>query len=58
MMAKKDQEPIPEIDESLLTPAQKKEMHSKQFGIGWYIFFGVMLTLIIACIIVIIALPK
>ena len=28
-MKKKDQDPIPEIDESLLTPEQKEELHRK-----------------------------
>ena len=55
-MKKKDQDPIPEIDESLLTPEQKEELHSKPKIAGYVIFFSVMAVLIAACIIVIYAL--
>ena len=54
---KKETEPMPEIDESLLTPEQKEEMEKEQ-RVPWkfIIFTGVILTLMIACIIVIVAL--
>ena len=55
-MKKKDQEPIPEIDESLLTPEQKEGLHRKPKIAGYVIFFSVMAVLIAACIIVIYAL--
>ena len=55
-MKKKDQELIPEIDESLLTPEQKEELHRKPKIAGYVIFFSVMAALIIASIIVIYAL--
>ena len=55
-MKKKDQDPIPEIDESLLTPEQKEELHHKPKIAGYVIFFSVMAVLIAACIIVIYAL--
>ncbi len=57
-MSKKEKEDIPEIDETLLTPEQKAEMDTKHLTRGWIIFFGVMFALILACIIVIIVLPK
>ena len=55
-MKKKDQDPIPEIDESLWTPGQKEELHRKPKIAGYVIFFSVMAVLIAACIIVIYAL--
>ena len=55
-MKKKDQDPIPEIDESLLTPEHKEELHRKPKIAGYVIFFSVMAVLIAACIIVIYAL--
>lgn len=55
-MKKKDQDPISEIDESLLTPEQKEELHRKPKIAGYMIFFSVMAVLIAACIIVIYAL--
>ncbi len=55
-MKKKDQDPIPEIDESLLTPEQKEELHCKPKIAGYVIFFSVMAVFIAACIIVIYAL--
>lgn len=55
-MKKKDQDPIPEIDESLLTPEQKEELYRKPKIAGYVIFFSVMAVLIAACIIVIYAL--
>ena len=57
-MAKdKNQQPVPEIDESLLTPAQKAEMEAKRLSKGWIIFFAVMLTLILGCVLAIIFIP-
>lgn len=55
-MKKKDQDPISEIDESLLTPEQKEELYRKPKIAGYVIFFSVMAVLIAACIIVIYAL--
>ena len=57
-MKRKVEEQEPEIDESLLTPAQKREMEKPLFPKKAFIFFGVLLTLIIICVIVILALPK
>ena len=48
----------PKIDESLLTPAQKKEMEKPLFPKKAFIFFAVLLTLVIACVIIILCLPK
>ncbi|MBQ9457661.1 MAG: hypothetical protein IJU64_04050 [Bacilli bacterium] len=47
----------PEIDESLLTPAQKKEMEKPLFPKKAAIFIGVLLVLVIACLIVVLSLP-
>ena len=46
----------PEIDESLLTPEQKRLMHEKTFNKKWAIFWGVILTLMLICVIVILVL--
>lgn len=55
----KKEDDLPEIDESLLTPEQKAEMEKEsRFPWKWAIFTGVILLLMIACIIVICALPK
>ena len=54
----KEKEVEPEIDESLLTPAQKRELEKPLFPKKAFIFFGVILVLIIICVIVILALPK
>ncbi len=55
----KKEDDIPQIDESLLTPEQKAEMEKEShFPWKWAIFTGVILLLMIACIIVIVALPK
>ena len=43
----------PEIDESLLTEAQKAEMKKSPFNWKWGLFWGVVIALIIVCIIVI-----
>ena len=52
----KNKEPEPEIDESLLTPAQKRLMHQKQFNWKWGVFWGVVLLLMLICLIVILVL--
>ena len=44
----------PEIDESLLTPAQKAEMNRSQFNWKWGLFWGIMLLLIAVCVLVIV----
>ena len=54
-MKDKKQEKI-EIDESLLTPEQLEEIHRKHFPLGWFIFVGVLLILLIVCIILIVVL--
>ena len=46
----------PEIDESLLTPAQKAEMNRSQFNWKWAVFWGVTLLLIGVCVLVIVLL--
>lgn len=48
----------PQIDESLLTPAQKEEMHRSGVNIPSLIFFGVLLLLILVCVLVIVLLPQ
>ena len=54
---KKEEENIPEVDESLLTEEQKAALEEeKKIPWGWIIFMGVVLTLIIACVIVVLAL--
>lgn len=56
---KKEHDPIPEIDESLLTEEQKAEMaKDRAFPLKWVIFTGIVLTLIIVCVIVILNLPS
>jgi len=57
-MKKHEEEVEPEIDESLLTPAQKKELAKPLFPKGAFIFFAVILVLVIICVIVILCLPK
>ena len=49
----------PEVDESLLTKEQKEAMEQDR-KIPWkyILYLGILLTLIIACVIVILALPK
>ncbi len=42
----------PEIDESLLTPAQKKELEKPFFNWKYLIVWGVLIAAIITCIIV------
>lgn len=57
-MKKKDNLPEPEIDESLLTPGQKRELEKPLFPKTAFIFFLVILLLIIICVIIIACLPK
>ena len=57
-MKKHEEEVEPEIDESLLTPAQKKELAKPLFPKTAFVFFTVLLVLVIICIIVILCLPK
>ena len=54
----KEKEPLPEIDESLLTKEQKEELAKKQFSWKYLIFPGVILVLMVACIIVIVSLSQ
>ena len=54
----KKEENEPQIDESLLTPAQKEEMKHSGVNVPSLIFFGVLLLLIMACLIVIAVLPN
>ena len=54
---KKEEENIPEVDESLLTEEQKQAMEAeRKIPWGWLIFMGVVLTLIVACVIVVLCL--
>ena len=46
----------PEVDESLLTPMQKKLMHQGTFNRKWAVFWGIVLTLMLICLIVILVL--
>lgn len=56
-MMKKEEENIPEVDESLLTEEQKQAMEAeRKVPWGWLIFMGVVLTLIVACVIVVLCL--
>ena len=55
-MNKKSQENEPEIDESLLTPAQKKLMHEHTFNWKWGLFWGIIVTLMLICLNVIVVL--
>ena len=48
----------PEIDESLLTPLEKKEMGKPLFPKKAFIFFLVIIGLMVICLIVILAIPK
>lgn len=50
---KKEREPEPEIDESLLTPGQKAEMQKHLFTWKWALWWGILIALIVVCIIVI-----
>ena len=43
-----------EIDESLLTPAQKAELERSPISWKWIVFWGVLLLLIAICILVIV----
>ncbi|MGN1261620.1 MAG: hypothetical protein ACI4UT_00955 [Candidatus Enteromonas sp.] len=54
----KNKEKEPEIDESLLTPAQKEEMNRPTVNVPSLIFFGVLLLLILVCVLVVVFLPK
>lgn len=53
----KDNSPIPEIDESNLTPEQKEDLHPP-FQWGMLIFILVVLGLLIACMIVVFVLKS
>ena len=56
---KKEEEKEIDIDESLLTPEQREEMEKeRRFPWKWLLFTGIILTLMVVCIIVIVALPK
>ena len=46
----------PEIDESLLTPEQKRLMHEKTFNWKWGVFWIVVVALMIVCLVVILVL--
>ena len=49
-MKKEDE---PQIDESLLTEGQKRELAKTTFNKKWAIFWAVLVALIVACVIVI-----
>lgn len=53
---KKDKEPTPQIDESLLTPEQKEELNKRHFSVGYLIFFGIIIIAFAACLIALYAL--
>lgn len=53
----KNKKEEPKIDESLLTPEDRQELHPK-FPLGWVIFFSIIVLLMVACIIVIVCLKK
>lgn len=53
---KKEQEPMPEIDESLLTEEQKAEMNRKQFSWKYLLFPAIILVLMAVCVVVIVML--
>ena len=55
---KKEKEPVPEIDESLLTERQKAEMQRKQFSWKYLLFPCIVLALMAVCVIVIVVLRK
>ncbi len=46
----------PEVDESLLTEGQKRELEKRLFNWKWAVFWGVLATLIVVCVIVIVLL--
>ena len=50
----KDNEP--EIDESLLTEGQKAELQKHLFNWKWALFWGILITLIGICVLVIVLL--
>ena len=52
-MRKEDE---PQIDESLLTEGQKKELQKRLFNWKWAVFWAVIVTLMIVAIIVIVLL--
>ena len=54
-MKKEDE---PQVDESLLTEGQKRELQKTTFNKKWAIFWGVLGVLIITCIIVIVVLTR
>ena len=54
-MKKEDE---PQIDESLLTEGQKRELSKKTFNKKWAIFWAVLGGLILACVIVILVLTR
>ena len=43
----------PEVDESLLTPEQKRELEKPFFKMKYLLIWGVLLAAIIACIVII-----
>ena len=48
----------PEVDESLCTEAQLREMHKSPVSKKWLIFWGVLLVAILICVVVIIVLSR
>ena len=46
----------PKVDESLLTEGQKRELSKRLFNWKWAVFWGVVGTLMIVCLIVILCL--
>ncbi len=53
---KKEKEPMPEIDESLLTPEQYEEEHRSHWSWPWFWFFVVMGLVIIGLVVTILLL--
>lgn len=55
-MKKPQEEKMPEIDESLLTPEQKEELSRKKRVWPWLLFFFIIFALMAGCMIVIFSL--
>ncbi|MCR5348683.1 MAG: hypothetical protein K6E59_03660 [Bacilli bacterium] len=50
------EEEEPQVDESLLTPEQKKELEKKPISWKWLVFWGVLIALMGVCLIFILVL--
>lgn len=51
-----NEEREPEIDESLLTPEQKRLLHQKTFNWKWGVFWLTIIALMVVCLVVILVL--